>query len=535
MTRKPIRVRFAPSPTGPLHLGGIRTALYNFLFARKNGGAFILRIEDTDRNRFVPGAEAYIMESLRWCCLEPDEGPERGGGFAPYRQSERSAIYRKYIDDLIGLGHAYYAFDTPGELDTAREKCQEAGKEAFQYDTRSRKSMVNSLTLSKTEVQRRIDGNEPYVVRMLIPENQTVRFHDLIRGEVIVHTGNIDDKVLFKSDGLPTYHLANVVDDYLMKISHVIRGEEWLPSAPMHLLLYRSFGWEEAMPAFAHLPLILKPGGQGKLSKRDGDRLGFPVFPIQWKDPVSGEISRGFREEGYLPDAFVNMLALLGWNPGSEKEIFSPDELVSLFSLERIQKGGSRFDPEKARWFNHQYMLSIPEEILADKLVGILTAVKPPVSDLLKTRESGSLQIPKYSAEPVHGLSDPIYARRVVTLIRDRVTLIPDLMVHAMPFYYAPVCYDLQVQEKVWKPGTGSMMAQFLAGVSSMDSWTGASLHHFIQEFTNLNNLKMGQLMMPLRLLVVGSNQGPGLTDIAELIGKEDFLTRLTFGIQNMP
>ena len=348
MDNKPIRVRFAPSPTGPLHLGGIRTALFNYLFARQHKGTFIVRIEDTDQNRFVPGAEEYVLEALRWCGLEADEDVDRGGPHAPYRQSERSDIYRGYVQVLLDRGHAYYAFDTPEELDAIRNQYQKESREQFQYNIQTRNRLKNSLTIPEDDVVRKINKGESYVIRILIPENQEVVFHDLIRGEVSVHTDNLDDKVLFKSDGLPTYHLANVVDDYLMKISHVIRGEEWLPSAPMHQLLYRFFGWENEMTQFAHLPLILKPDGHGKLSKRDGDRLGFPVFPLQWKDPDTGDISRGYREDGYLPEAFINMLALLGWNPGTEQELFTREELISLFSLERIHKAGSKFDPDKA-------------------------------------------------------------------------------------------------------------------------------------------------------------------------------------------
>ena len=369
MDNKPIRVRFAPSPTGPLHLGGIRTALFNYLFARQHKGTFIVRIEDTDQNRFVPGAEEYVLEALRWCGLEADEDVDRGGPYAPYRQSERSDIYRGYVQLLIDRGHAYYAFDTPAELDAIRNQYQKESREQFQYNIQTRNRLKNSLTIPEDDVVRKINKGESYVIRILIPENQEVVFHDLIRGEVSVHTDNLDDKVLFKSDGLPTYHLANVVDDYLMKISHVIRGEEWLPSAPMHQLLYRFFGWENEMPQFAHLPLILKPDGHGKLSKRDGDRLGFPVFPLQWKDPDTGDISRGYREDGYLPEAFINMLALLGWNPGTEQELFTREELISLFSLERIHKAGSKFDPDKATWFNHQYLVALPDEELAEMLV----------------------------------------------------------------------------------------------------------------------------------------------------------------------
>ena len=355
---KKVRVRFAPSPTGPLHMGGVRTALYNYLFAKKHGGDFILRIEDTDQTRYVPGAEEYIIESLKWCNLIPDEGVGFGGEYGPYRQSERkeTGMYRTYAEQLVENGYAYYAFDTPEELEQMRENLKKAGVAAPQYNAVTRNSMKNSLTLSAEEVKSRIENGDPYVIRIKMPRNEEVKFKDLIRGWVVVNSNNLDDKVIFKADGMPTYHLANVVDDYSMKITHVIRGEEWLPSGPLHVLLYKYLGWEEEMPQFAHLPLILKPDGNGKLSKRDGDRLGFPVFPLEWKDPKSGEISSGYREKGYFPEAFVNMLALLGWNPGTEQELFTLDELVQAFSLERVGKSGAKFDPDKTRWFNQQYL-----------------------------------------------------------------------------------------------------------------------------------------------------------------------------------
>ena len=524
MNDQPIRVRFAPSPTGPLHLGGIRTALYNYLFARQHNGTFILRIEDTDQSRFIPGAEEYILEALRWCGLEADEDVNKGGPFAPYRQADRDEVYRNYVQVLVDCGHAYYAFDTPEELDDLRHQYQKEGQEQFQYNVTSRNQLKNSLTLPEVEVRQRMDRGDPFVIRILIPENQEVVFHDLIRGEVSVHTDNLDDKVLFKSDGLPTYHLANVVDDYLMKISHVIRGEEWLPSAPMHLLLYRFFGWESEMPRFAHLPLILKPDGHGKLSKRDGDRLGFPVYPLQWTDPDTGEVSRGFREEGYLPSAFINMLALLGWNPGTEQELFSLEELIHLFSLERIHKSGSKFDPEKAKWFNHQYLAHLPDEELAEMLVQLAVG-----SSQLAM---GSLQLAthQFTRSPAHQLSDLVYARRIIPLIKDRITLIPDLWTNAWFFYFAPESYDLQVREKVWKPDTPQLVTSFTAEAEQLRVWTSESILQLVQDFTGRTGVKMGQLMMPLRLLVVGSNQGPGLMEIAEVIGKENFISRIKTG-----
>ncbi|MDF1673654.1 MAG: glutamate--tRNA ligase, partial [Vicingaceae bacterium] len=365
MERK-VRVRFAPSPTGPLHIGGVRTALYNYLFAKKHGGDFLLRIEDTDQTRYVKGAEDYIAEALNWCGITPDEGVGVGGDLGPYRQSERkeAGIYKKYVDQLLESGDAYYAFDTPEELDQMRENLKAAGVAAPQYNANSRNSMKNSLTLSAEEVQKRLDAGDPFVVRVKIPRNEEVKFQDIIRGWVVVHSANLDDKVLFKSDGMPTYHMANVVDDYMMKITHVIRGEEWLPSGPLHVLLYRFLGWEDVMPQFAHLPLLLKPDGHGKLSKRDGDRLGFPVFPIQWTSP-EGEISSGYRESGYFAEAHINMLAFLGWNPGTPQEIFSLEELVEAFSLERVGKSGAKFDPDKTKWFNEQYLRAKSNEELA--------------------------------------------------------------------------------------------------------------------------------------------------------------------------
>jgi len=537
MNEKPIRVRFAPSPTGPLHIGGVRTALYNYLFARHYNGSFILRIEDTDQTRFIPGAEEYILESLRWCGLQPDEDVNRGGPYAPYRQSERNDLYREYILVLLARGHAYYAFDTPEELDALRDQSLQDGGEQFQYNCKSRMDLRNSLAMPEDEVLERIDGGEPYVIRIRIPENEVVIFHDLIRGEVSVHTDHLDDKVLFKSDGTPTYHLANVVDDYLMKISHVIRGEEWLPSAPMHQLLYRFFGWENEMPLFAHLPLILKPDGHGKLSKRDGDRLGFPVFPLQWSDPVTGEVSPGYREEGYLPEAVINMLALLGWNPGTEQELFSRQELVGLFSLERIHKAGSKFDPDKAKWFNHQYLSSLPEEKLAEMLVELAVHSQ---QSAVSRQQTLSTEPPNHIAvsldslipsSPYHHIADLDYARQVVSLIRERITLIPDLLTNAKLFYYLPEEYDIQVKEKVWKDETAQIVAEFKEAAERLSEWTHDGIHQLVQDFTASRGVKMGQLMMPLRLLIVGSNQGPGIVEIAEVIGKEDFLGRIETGL----
>jgi glutamyl-tRNA synthetase len=501
-----IRVRFAPSPTGPLHIGGVRTALYNFLFARKHGGSVILRIEDTDQNRFVPGAEDYIVNSLAWCGLDFDESPEKGGPHAPYRQSERSEIYRDYVQRLIEDGHAYYAFDTEEALNLLREQAKKNGGSTFQYDQHTRKSLQNSIALPENEWKKQMESGRPYVVRIKIPENEQVTVHDLIRGEVIVNSSNLDDKVLFKSDGLPTYHLANVVDDYLMKITHVIRGEEWLPSAPLHVLLYRFFGWEDIMPQFAHLPLILKPDGNGKLSKRDGDRLGFPVFPTEWKDPKTEEIYSGYREAGYLPEAVINILAHLGWNPGTEEELFSMEELIQHFSLDRVGRHGSKFDPEKAKWFNHQYMQRKTDDELSQLM-------KPYLEQ--------------------HGVSSSDdYIGKVVHLVRDRAFLVPDLWNAAWFFFIRPARYDQQVYQKIWQPGASGWIKDFANEVEKLEVFNKDTLHACVQEFTIKSGVKTGQLMNPLRLLVVGSNQGPGMMDLAEILGQDEFLARIRIGLE---
>lgn len=499
-----VRVRFAPSPTGPLHIGGVRTALYNFLFARQKGGSFILRIEDTDRNRYVEGAEQYITESLKWCGLEFDESPDRGGPFAPYRQSERSDIYSKYIHKLIESGHAYFAFDTEEELDQRRESCKES-KDIFTYDHHSRTYLINSLTLSRQETEHKLRSGVPYVIRVKIPENEKVIVNDLIRGEVVVETNNLDDKVLFKSDGLPTYHLANVVDDYLMKITHVIRGEEWLPSAPLHVLLYRFFGWEDSMPEFAHLPLILKPDGNGKLSKRDGDRLGFPVFPMAWKDPVSGEIFSGYRESGYLPEAFLNIMVHLGWNPGTDRELFTLTELTEEFSLHRVGKHGSKFDVEKARWFNHQYLQLSSDEDLYGYIQPYLR---------------------EHSINPSKNL-----AVHILHLIKDRAFLIPDLWSQSWFFFIRPREFDNAVYQKIWKPDTAQTISDFCRELKEASVFNKEELQPFIQDFAARKSLKMGQLMNPLRLMAVGSNQGPGMIDIMLALGEEEFISRIEEGM----
>ncbi len=499
-----IRVRFAPSPTGPLHIGGVRTALYNYLFARKYGGTLILRIEDTDQQRFVPGAEEYIVNSLQWCGIQFDEGTVWGGPHAPYRQSERTLLYRKFAEKLLAEGNAYYAFDTEEELEQVREYEQKVNNQTFQYDQKTRLRLRNSLSLPPEETERLLKEKHPYVVRVRIPENQTVMLHDLIRGEVTVQTANLDDKVLFKSDGLPTYHLANVVDDHLMQISHVIRGEEWLPSAPLHVLLYRFLGLEDTMPRFAHLPLILKPDGNGKLSKRDGDRMGFPVYPTEWHDPRSGEVFSGYRETGYLPEAVINILAHLGWNPGTDQELFSMEELIDQFSLDRVGKHGSRFDPEKAKWFNHQY-------IQLKDTAGLTIALRP----FLAARQL---------------TPDPDYLVRVISLIRDRAFLLPDLWSHSRFFFEKPETYDHQVYQKIWKTDTTSIIGDFLQEVTLLEPFNGDTLHELIAAFSTRKAIKTGQLMNPLRLLVVGSNQGPGMVDIAVTMGKDEFVSRIRKG-----
>ncbi|MBM3403387.1 MAG: glutamate--tRNA ligase [Bacteroidetes bacterium] len=504
MEKRHIRVRFAPSPTGPLHIGGVRTALYNFLFARKHGGTCILRIEDTDQNRFVPGAEAYIAESFKWCGIAFDESPEKGGPFAPYRQSDRKTLYRDYAESLVEKGFAYYAFDSEEELEKARQDLSVKG--TFQYDGATRKRMKNSLTIPPSEVQELLDSGKDHVIRLKIQENEEVRFHDLIRGEVVVHTANLDDKVLFKSDGWPTYHLANVVDDHLMEISHVIRGEEWLPSAPLHVLLYRAFGWE--MPEFAHLPLLLKPDGNGKLSKRDGDKLGFPVFPLQWKDQATGELSCGYRESGYLPEAFINMLAFLGWNPGTTQELFSMDEMIQVFSLEHVGKSGSRFDPAKARWFNHQYMLRKNPAELAVFLQKELTA--------------RSLSFPDK------------YVESVSALIHDRAELIPDLWKQSWFFFKPPESYDEETVKKKWKPETPALLTDLVNLYRSLPDFSAHTVEAATKEFLVALNLGMGQIMNPLRLCVVGSGMGPGMFDIAALLGIEEIIRRIEKGIQTI-
>ncbi len=498
-----IRVRFAPSPTGPLHIGGVRTALYNFLFARKHGGTMILRIEDTDQGRFVPGAEEYIISSLAWCGIHFDESISVGGPHAPYRQSDRKPLYKQYSDLLLNAGHAYYAFDTPEELEMLRKEAEES-KQTFTYNAVTRKKLRNSLTMNPQEVEKMIGEGIPFVVRFLIPENTEVVMEDIIRGKVVVKTETLDDKVLYKSDGMPTYHLANIVDDHLMEISHVIRGEEWLPSLPLHILLYQAFGWEA--PQFAHLPLLLKPDGNGKLSKRDGDRLGFPVFPLQWVDPKTGETSSGYRESGYFPDAFVNMLALLGWNPGTEQELFNMEELITAFSLERVGKAGSKFDPEKTKWFNHQYLLRKSDEELALSLKTLLAD---------KGIEAELKQLTK-----------------VVALLKDRVNFVHEIWNEGQFFFEAPLTYDEQVIKKRWKDDSPAIMQSLALMLQDVHDFNPESIDAAIKQWLEVNGFGMGAVMNALRLLLVGAAKGPHLADIMSVIGKEESLRRIKNGIE---
>ncbi|MBK9291651.1 MAG: glutamate--tRNA ligase [Bacteroidetes bacterium] len=500
-----VRVRFAPSPTGPLHMGGVRTALYNYLFARHHRGTMILRIEDTDQTRYVPGAEQYIAEALNWCGIQFDESPEKGGPHSPYRQSERKHIYAQYSQQLIESGHAYYAFDTPDELDALRKEA-EARKENFIYNPLTRKSLRNSLNMPAGEVSSLLASGVPYVVRFKIPENSTVEMHDLIRGKVVVKTETLDDKVLFKSDGMPTYHLANVVDDHLMEISHVIRGEEWLPSLPLHVLLYQAFGWEA--PQFAHLPLLLRPDGNGKLSKRDGDRLGFPVFPLAWTDPFTGEKTSGYRESGYYPEAFVNMLALLGWNPGNEQEIFSMEELIRAFSLERVSKSGAKFDPGKTRWFNQQYLHRRSDEQLADELAPMLM--------------QKGLQVDKEKLTTI------------CRLMQDRVHFVHEIFDEGRFFFEAPDAYDEQVVKKRWKEDTPAMMEALASALEPLATFDIASIDACLQQFIQTNGLNTGAVMNALRLLLVGASKGPHLADIMALIGKTETLNRIRTGLARL-
>ncbi|MEA3445180.1 MAG: glutamate--tRNA ligase [Bacteroidota bacterium] len=499
-----VRVRFAPSPTGPLHIGGVRTALFNYLFAKANGGDFILRIEDTDQARFVPGAEEYIIESLAWCGISFDEGVLEGGEYGPYRQSERKDLYMQYAEELLKTGNAYIAFDTPEEIEGLRKQF-EAEKKTFTYDSSIRKTLNNSIVLSKSEVQQKIEAGEPYVVRFKMPENDEIIMNDIIRGEVRVNSSTLDDKVLYKSDGMPTYHLANIVDDHLMKISHVIRGEEWLPSLPLHIMLYRAFGWDE--PKFAHLPLLLKPTGKGKLSKRDGDKMGFPVFPTEWKSP-DGDVFTGYRESGYFAEAFVNLLALLGWNPGTEQEIFTIDELSKSFSLEKVGKSGSRFDPEKAKWFNHQWLQRKDNKEIASQFSLIL-------------KEKGII-------------TDLNTLEKIVALVKERCQFVHELWDQADFFFVAPTEYHGKTVKKRWKENTPTLMKALSEVLARIEDFSSANTEEKIKAWLAEKELSMGAVMNAFRLCIVGEPKGPHIFDIIELIGKEETINRLESGIENI-
>ena len=494
-----IRVRFAPSPTGPLHIGGVRTALYNFLFAKKNNGIFILRIEDTDQARLVDGAEEYIIESLKWCGINPDEGINEGGQYGPYRQSDRIHLYRQYADLLVEKGDAYYAFDTPEQLENLRAESEKKGN-TFIYNASVRGKLNNSVSLTESEWEANLGENKPYVIRYKMPLNEDIHFDDLIRGHIVVNTGTLDDKVLFKSDGMPTYHLANIVDDHLMKISHVIRGEEWLPSLPLHVMIYRSFGWE--VPVFAHLPLILKPDGKGKLSKRDGDRMGFPVVPLYW--PYD-ETAKGYREEGYYPEAFVNMLALLGWNPGTEQEIFSMEELINSFSIERVHKSGSRFDPEKARWFNHQY---------------------------LQRRTNNQLALEFRNFVRARGYHmDIIELETLVGLVKERVSFVREIWEETDFFFKAPENYDQEVIKKRWKPETAEILTELKSVLGEMELFNPLSIEQAVKAWIEVKGYNTGAVMNAFRLVIVGASRGPHMFDIISWIGKDETIKRIDKGI----
>ncbi|MEM7550709.1 MAG: glutamate--tRNA ligase [Bacteroidota bacterium] len=503
-----VRVRFAPSPTGPLHIGGVRTALYNYLFAKKNKGSFILRIEDTDQTRFVHGAEKYIMDSLKWCGIEPNESPSSEGQYGPYRQSERKGIYKEYADYLLEKGYAYYAFDTPEELEAMRERLKAARVASPQYNAITRMQMKNSLTLPEDEVKERLESGEPYVIRIKIPRKEEIRLNDLVRGWVMVHSSAMDDKVLMKSDGMPTYHLANVVDDHLMKITHVIRGEEWLPSAPLHVLLYKYLGWENETPKFAHLPLLLKPDGNGKLSKRDGDKLGFPVFPLNWDDKETNTTSPGFKEQGYLEEAMINFLAFLGWNPGTEQELFSLDELVDAFSVERIGKAGTKFDIEKAKWFNEQYLRAKPDEELGEMLTEGL--------------ENQGKSI------------DSKNATKIAALMKERATFPRDLWEQGFFFFEEPSNYDEKTIKKKWNDEVKSVIQDFISRSDEISDFSSEKIKETISHLAENRNLGLGRVMPGFRLAVTGMGTGPDLMRILEILGKEKVIQRLQVALNKL-
>lgn len=502
MSDKAVRVRFAPSPTGPLHMGGVRTALYNYLFAKKHNGTFILRVEDTDQTRFVEGAQEYIIDALKWSGFSPDEGPGIGGEHGPYVQSERKEIYKPYAEQLIENGKAYYAFDTAEDLTEMREQAKKMKMPNWQYNSITRSSMKNSLTLPADEVEQRLANGDPYVIRFRMPRNEDVRFEDIIRGWVVVNTNNLDDKVLFKSDGMPTYHLANIVDDHTMEISHVIRGEEWLPSAPLHILLYDGFGWEP--PRFAHLPLLLRPDGNGKLSKRDGDRLGFPVFPTNWTTS-EGELYSGYREKGYFPEAFVNMLAFLGWNPGTTKELYSLEELVNDFTLERVSKAGAKFDAEKTNWFQQQYLKNKNDEELAEVLAKLLE----------KTY-------------------DKKYLSNVCKLMKERATFVSDMITEGDYFFGAPTDYDEKTVRKKWKEDTTDIMQEWMSRLEKLDTFDNETIEVAFKAYLEEIEKGIGAVLPAFRVLITGKGMGPSMFEIAALLGKEEVLSRMSVGIERI-
>ena len=500
MSDRPVRVRFAPSPTGPLHMGGVRTALYNYLFAKKHSGTFIIRVEDTDQARFVEGAQDYILDAMKWCGIMPTEGPGLGGNYGPYVQSERKGLYRPYAEELVKNEKAYYAFDTSEELTKMRDQAKEMGMPNWQYNSVTRGSMQNSLSLSVDVVQSKIEAGEPYVIRMKMPRNVDVRFNDEIRGWVVVNTNNLDDKVLFKSDGMPTYHLANIVDDYLMKISHVIRGEEWLPSAPLHVMLYDAFGWEA--PKFAHLPLLLKPDGNGKLSKRDGDRLGFPVFPTNWTTS-SNEVYSGYKEKGYFSGAFINMLALLGWNPGTTQEIFSLDGLVEAFSLERVSKAGAKFDPDKTKWFQQQYLRATENSVLAELL-----------------------------QEKLNSDHDLTVLSGLCGLVKERATFIGDLWEEGSFLIERPTNFDEKTARKKWKGDAPTIMLEFKERLGEIDDFNPENIENVFKSFLEEKSIGVGSVLPQFRLLLSGKGMGPSMFDIASFLGKKETNDRLEIGIK---
>ena len=502
MSERKVRVRFAPSPTGALHIGGVRTALYNYLFAKQHGGDLVFRIEDTDSNRFVPGAEEYIIESFKWLGIKFDEGVSFGGNYGPYRQSERRDIYKKYVDQLLDAGKAYIAFDTPEELDAKRAEIKN-----FQYDAHTRMQMRNSLAMPKKEVEALIADGKQYVVRFLIQPGEEIHVNDMIRGDVVIKSDILDDKVLYKSaDELPTYHLANIVDDHLMEISHVIRGEEWLPSAPLHVLLYRAFGWEDTMPRFAHLPLLLKPDGKGKLSKRDGDRLGFPVFPLEWHDPKTGDVSNGFRESGYFPEAVINFLALLGWNPGTEQELFSLQELVEQFDITKCSKAGARFDYQKGIWFNHEYILRKSNEEIAELFAPIVAG---------------------------NGVDESMERiTKVVSMMKDRVSFVKELWPLCSFFFIAPTEYDEKTVRKRWKADSAVVMGELADVIEGIDDFSLENQEKVVLAWVESKGYKLGDVMNAFRLALVGIGKGPGMFDITAFLGKEETLKRLRKAIE---